>query len=96
VTDLVDTNQPFYATLSKVVIPVAAKLFYTPIDVFMLMDKVIVHELMHTHQAYPLAADLQPNPYGKNTPLFLLMYTFLPHNTCANTPVFYIQASKTQ
>lgn len=64
VTDLVDTNQPFYATLSKVVIPVAAKLLYTPIDVFMLMDKVIVHELMHTHQAYPLTGDLQPNPYG--------------------------------
>lgn len=64
VTDLVDTNQPFYATLSKLVIPVAAKLLYTPIDVFILMDKVIVHELMHTHQAYPLAVDLSSEPYG--------------------------------
>lgn len=87
VTDLVDTNQPFYATLSKVVIPVAAKILYTPIDVFILMDKVIVHELMHTHQAYPATVDLSSEPYGKNTPLlFLLMYTLLPHNTCANTP----------
>lgn len=64
VTDLVDTNQPFYATLSKVVIPVAAKLRYTPIDVFILMDKVIVHELMHTHQAYPATMDLSSEPYG--------------------------------
>lgn len=64
VTDLVDTNQPFYATLSKLVIPVAAKIKYTPIDVFILMDKVIVHELMHTHQAYPLTVDLGPEPYG--------------------------------
>lgn len=64
VTDLVDTNQPFYATLSKLVIPVAAKILYTPIDVFILMDKVIVHELMHTHQAYPLTVDLGSEPYG--------------------------------
>ena len=67
-TDLVDTNQPFYATLSKLVIPMAAKIKYTPINVFILMDKVIVYKLMHTHQAYPATVDLGAEPYGKNTP----------------------------
>ena len=85
-TDLVDMNQPFYATLSKLVIPAAAKIKYTPIDVFILMDKVIVHELMHTHQAYPATVDLGAEPYGKNT-------TQTPVLTL---PDFYTQASKTQ
>ena len=96
VTDLVDTNQPFYSSLSKLVIPVAAKLKYTPIDVFILMDKVIVHELMHTYQAFPATVDLSSEPYGKNTPLlFPLMYTFLT-TPVLTLPFFYTQASKTQ
>lgn len=97
VTDLVDVNQPFYAALSKVVIPVAARLLYTPIDVFILMDKVIVHELMHSHQAYPATVDLSSEPYGKNTPPPLPPHIHLPSSQHLLTlPVFYTQASETQ
>jgi hypothetical protein len=57
----------FLGTLSKVILPVVAKLVYAPIDVFILMDKVIVHELTHTSQAYPATKDMRPDPYGKIT-----------------------------
>ena len=88
--DLVNTNQPFYSTLSKLVIPVAAKLVYTPINVFVLIDKVIVYKLIYTYQAFPATVDLSSNPYSKNTPLlFLFIYTFLPYNTYTNTPFLY-------
>jgi hypothetical protein len=51
VTDLVSMDQPFYTSLSRVVMPFAAKFLYTPVDTFVLMDKTIVHELTHTFQA---------------------------------------------
>ncbi|KAH7355652.1 hypothetical protein BKA66DRAFT_475297 [Pyrenochaeta sp. MPI-SDFR-AT-0127] len=45
------SNQPFVAFLSRLALPAAAKVLYTPIDSFVFMDKVIAHELTHTDQA---------------------------------------------
>jgi hypothetical protein len=63
-------KQPFVAALSKVVIPVAAKVPFTDLDVFVLMDKVIAHELLHTDQAsIPIGLsclDISDDPYGKD------------------------------
>ncbi|KAI4949074.1 hypothetical protein J4E91_005537 [Alternaria rosae] len=63
-TDLQDTSQPFYAMLSKLIIPIAAVTRYRPIDALVLMDKVIVHELTHTTQARPATSDMTDNAYG--------------------------------
>jgi hypothetical protein len=64
------SNQPFLASLSRIVVPVAAKMFYTPLDSIVLMDKVIAHELTHTDQAsIPLrlaTIDVSDDPYGKD------------------------------
>jgi hypothetical protein len=64
------SKQPFLAALSRFTVPVVAKMAYTPLDSFVLMDKVIVHELTHTDQAsIPLrfaTDDSKPDPYGKN------------------------------
>jgi hypothetical protein len=78
--DLMDTSQPFYSLVSRVAIPLAARTMYTPIDAFLLMDKVIVHELTHTQQSIPATVDQQPNPYGKQAPL-------LPHSCTTLCPV---------
>ncbi|KAH8724711.1 hypothetical protein GQ44DRAFT_727499 [Phaeosphaeriaceae sp. PMI808] len=68
-SDLLDLlHQPFVAFLSRMAVPAAARLLYTPIDAFVLMDKVIVHELTHTDQAYLTdrmsTVDLGDDPYG--------------------------------
>jgi len=65
-TDLQDTSQPFYAMLSRLIIPFAARTLYRPIDALVLMDKVIVHELTHTSQAMPATRDMTDEPYGKH------------------------------
>ncbi|KAH7348139.1 hypothetical protein BKA66DRAFT_447432 [Pyrenochaeta sp. MPI-SDFR-AT-0127] len=64
IRDLADLPSSVYTSLSKIVIPAAAKLKFTPIDLFLLTDKTIVHELTHTQQAFPATKDLQPTPYG--------------------------------
>jgi hypothetical protein len=65
-TDLAHIGQYSYALLSKWKLPKEAKKFYTPLDTYLLMDKVIVHELTHADQAYPATTDLSEDPYGKN------------------------------
>ena len=65
--DLADLPSSVYTSLSKILIPAAAKFKFTPIDVFVLTDKTIVHELTHIQQAYPATRDLQPTPYGELT-----------------------------
>ncbi|KAF1828488.1 hypothetical protein BDW02DRAFT_635139 [Decorospora gaudefroyi] len=62
------SNQPFVAFLSRLAIPAVAKLLYTPIDSFVLTDKVIAHELTHTDQAslsdHFSTIDVGDKPYG--------------------------------
>ncbi|KAF2271436.1 uncharacterized protein EI97DRAFT_437866 [Westerdykella ornata] len=52
--------------LAKISLPVISSMAYTPIDMFQVFDKVILHELTHTTQAGDPkpAEDMQPNPYG--------------------------------
>ncbi|KAF1846476.1 uncharacterized protein K460DRAFT_406679 [Cucurbitaria berberidis CBS 394.84] len=77
--DLADIPASIYSALGKVAIPTMAKLKYTPIDIFLLMDKVIVHELTHTEQAFPATKDLDPKPYGlKNAKKLVLIYNQNP------------------
>jgi len=56
------SGQTVFSTLSKVFLP-------SPVDACVLMDKVIVHELTHTKQAFPstIDLDLDNGPYGKIT-----------------------------
>jgi hypothetical protein len=55
-------DQLLYTMLSRVVMPL---LTYTPIDLFVLADKMNVHELTHTKQVVPNTVGIDP-PYGKN------------------------------
>jgi hypothetical protein len=64
-TNLVDLHQFGYSTLSRLAIPIAARTIFTPIDSFLLTDKVIVHELTHTTQGYPSTIDISNEPYGR-------------------------------
>ena len=67
IRDLTDVPSSAFASLSKAVIPIAARIKYTPIDLFVLTDKIIIHELTHTPQAWPATKDLAPTPYGELT-----------------------------
>jgi hypothetical protein len=77
-TDIQDTSQSFYALLSRIAIPVVARVVYKPIGALVLMDKVIVHELTHTSQAFPATVDMSENPYGKYKIPPLSSYDALP------------------
>jgi hypothetical protein len=57
---------------------VAARVVYKPIGALVLMDKVIVHELTHTSQAFPATVDMSENPYGKYKIPPLSSYDALP------------------
>lgn len=63
--DLGSLPASIYYAASKIVLPVAAKKMFTPIDSFVLMDKTIAHELMHIDQHNPIAEDLTGDPYGQ-------------------------------
>jgi hypothetical protein len=58
------------------VLPTVARAIYTPIESFVLMDKVIVHELTHSDQAYLLdhysTIELSDKPYGEHPPFIHL------------------------
>lgn len=64
-TDLSSPGASIFHMISKIAVPVLSKRDYAPIDAFCLMDKTIVHELMHTDQIGQPTVDLQPDPYGK-------------------------------
>jgi hypothetical protein len=80
VSDLSDishaTHQPVFAALSRMALPAVSRAIYTPIDSFVLMDKVIVHELTHSDQAYLpdhySTIDLGDKPYGEHPPFIHL------------------------
>lgn len=71
-------NQPFVAFLSRLALSAAAKVFYTPIDSFVLIDEVIAQELIHTDQAslpdHFSTIDLGDKPYGKKCILGTVLY----------------------
>jgi hypothetical protein len=66
--DLADVPSSLFASVSKWKLPSEAKKNYTPLDMFVLTDKIIVHELTHTDQARPGTSDMDPTPYGESTP----------------------------
>jgi hypothetical protein len=65
--DLTDIPSAAMQGLGKLAIPALGKAFYTPIDMFVLTDKMIVHELTHTDQAVFPTQDMAPKAYGKLT-----------------------------
>jgi hypothetical protein len=69
IKDLSSIPGSAYYAISKAAVPIVAKVVYTPIDSFSLMDKTIVHELTHTDQSIPPTKDLDEDqgPYGKRT-----------------------------
>lgn len=69
IKDIQHIPSSVWGGLSKVAIPVSAKLQYSPIDIFILADKTIVHELTHTSQAYPATRDMGEKPYGTHETL---------------------------
>jgi hypothetical protein len=68
--DLSDFKSSTFSALSQIAIPVVAALSYRPIDMFVLVDKMIVHELTHTLQALYPTIDMEPEAYGKLVLLF--------------------------
>jgi hypothetical protein len=63
--DLSDIPSSIFTSIGKVAIPALGWLVYRPIDLFVLTDKMIVHELTHTHQAKFPTIDMSPAAYGK-------------------------------
>jgi hypothetical protein len=63
--DLGDFKSLAFTTLSRVAIPIVAWTMYRPIDLFLLVDKMIVHELTHTEQALYPTIDMRPKAYGE-------------------------------
>jgi hypothetical protein len=68
--DLADFKSSAFTALSQVAIPVMALLKFRPIDMFVLVDKMIVHELTHTPQALYPTIDMEPEAYGELALLF--------------------------
>jgi hypothetical protein len=89
VTHLVSMDQPFYTSLSRVVMPFAVKLLYTRVDTFALMDKTIVHELTHTFQALPSTENTKSDPYGRSSLLFH-SHHFLPYRVATYNGSFIL------
>jgi hypothetical protein len=63
--DLKDVSPSILKYISHIAMPLVARLVYRPIDLFVLTDKVIVHELTHTGQTVFPTIDMNPAAYGK-------------------------------
>ncbi|KAH7095929.1 hypothetical protein FB567DRAFT_544185 [Paraphoma chrysanthemicola] len=62
--DLSSLPSAVFSLVARVAVPIAARVMYTPIDSFSLMDKTLVHEMTHTDQFSPPTIDVEGDPYG--------------------------------
>jgi hypothetical protein len=64
IRDVKDLAPSIIKYMSHIALPLVARFIYRPIDLFVLTDKVIVHELTHTGQAVFPTIDMSPAAYG--------------------------------